>query len=82
MTQRWEEPVSAVLDYFHLDDVTLIGLSLGGYLALRTAAIENRISRVVAFDVFIYGQHGSGFQEALYKFFRNYPLAYNWVTHT
>lgn len=82
MTHRWEEPVSAVLDYFNLDDVTLIGLSLGGYLALRAAAFEKRISRVVAYDVFIYDQHGSGFQGALYKFFLNYPSAYNWVAHT
>lgn len=82
MTHRWEEPVSAVLDYFHLDDVTLIGLSLGSYLALRAAAFEKRISRVVAYDVFIYDQHGSGFQGALYKFFLNYPSAYNWVAHT
>lgn len=82
MTHRWEEPVSAVLDYFHLDDVTLIGLSLGGYLALRAAAFERRISRVAAYDVFLYDQHGSGFQGALYKFFLNYPSAYNWVAHT
>ena len=82
MTHRWEEPVSAVLDYFHLDDVTLIGLSLGSYLALRAAAFEKRISRVVTYDVFIYDQHGSGFQGALYKFFLNYPSAYNWVAHT
>jgi len=82
MHHRWEEPVSAVLDYFQLDDVTLIGVSLGGYLALRAAAFEKRISRVVAFDVFIYDQHGSGLQGALYKFFLNYPSAYNWVAHT
>ena len=51
MTHEWEKPVAAVLDFFKLSDVTLIGISLGGYLALRAAAYDNRISRVVAYDV-------------------------------
>jgi len=50
-TTEWERPVAAVLDHFELDDVTLIGLSLGGYLAPRAAAFLPRIQRVVAFDV-------------------------------
>jgi len=82
MTHQWEEPVSAILDFFGLDDVTLIGVSLGGYLALRAAAFEDRISRVVAYDIFIYDQHGSGLQGALYKLFLKYPSAYNWVART
>lgn len=32
---RWERPMKAVLDYFHFDDVTVLGLSLGGWLCLR-----------------------------------------------
>lgn len=44
----WERPVSAILDHFELDDVTLFGLSLGGWLCLRAAAQEPRISRVIA----------------------------------
>jgi pimeloyl-ACP methyl ester carboxylesterase len=51
MTHEWEKPVSAVLDYFHLEQVALIGVSLGGYLALRAAAFEPRITHVVAYDV-------------------------------
>jgi pimeloyl-ACP methyl ester carboxylesterase len=51
MTHEWEKPVKAVLDFFKLSGVTLIGVSLGGYLALRSAAYDRRISRVVAFDV-------------------------------
>ncbi|MEJ2249221.1 MAG: alpha/beta hydrolase [Candidatus Lokiarchaeota archaeon] len=51
MTPEWEKPTKAVLDYFGFTDVTLIGLSLGGYLALRATAFEPRISKVVAFDV-------------------------------
>lgn len=52
----WEKPVSAVLDHFKLSSCTLIGMSLGGYLAPRAAAYEPRIKRVVAwgamFDFF------------------------------
>jgi len=50
-TTEWERPVKAVLDHFGLDDVTLVGLSLGGYLAPRAAAFEPRVRRVVAFGV-------------------------------
>jgi len=52
MTAEWHKPVSAVLDYFEVERVTLIGLSLGGCLALRAAASEPRVERVVAYDVF------------------------------
>ncbi|MGH1338438.1 MAG: alpha/beta fold hydrolase [Aureispira sp.] len=48
---RWELPVAAVLDYFELQEVTLIGISWGGYFALRAAAYEKRIKRVVAYDI-------------------------------
>ena len=50
-TTQWERPVAAVLDHFALSDVTLLGMSLGGYLAPRAAAFEPRIQRVIAFDV-------------------------------
>lgn len=51
-THEWEKPVKAVLDYFHLENVTIIGVSLGGYLAPRAAAFERRITKVVAWSVF------------------------------
>lgn len=51
MTSDWYRPVAAVFDALGLDDVTLVGLSLGGCLALRAAAYEPRVRRVVAFDV-------------------------------
>lgn len=51
-THEWEKPVKAVLDYFGLDDVTIIGISLGGYLAPRAAAFDKRIKRVAAWSVF------------------------------
>jgi len=52
MTAEWHKPVSAILDYFEVDRVALIGLSLGGCLVLRAAAAEPRMERVVAYDVF------------------------------
>lgn len=51
LTPEWHKPVKAVLDYFQLNRVTLVGLSLGGGLVFRAAAFEPRVERVVAFDV-------------------------------
>ncbi len=51
MTYQWEKPVKAILDYFCLENVTLIGRSLGGCLSIRAAAYEPRVRRVVANDV-------------------------------
>ena len=45
----WEKPAKAILDYFNLSDITLLGISMGGYWCLRAAAFEKRISRVIAF---------------------------------
>ena len=51
LDQEWEKPTGTVLDYFELDDVTLIGISMGGWLCLRAAAHEPRVSRVIAWSV-------------------------------
>ena len=51
MIPEWERPVAAVLDHFGVEACTLLGLSLGGYLAPRAAAFEPRIQRVIAWDV-------------------------------
>ena len=51
MTPEWEKPIKAVLDFFKLDNVTVIGVSLGGYLAIRAAAYDKRIKRVVTDDI-------------------------------
>jgi pimeloyl-ACP methyl ester carboxylesterase len=48
ITIEWERPTKAILDYFQLDDVTLIGISMGGWLCLRASAFEHRIKRVIA----------------------------------
>jgi len=74
---EWEKPTTAILDYFKLNDVTLIGLSMGGWLCLRAAAFEPRIKRVipwsVSFDVTQYtnivGQH---FARLFMRKFRNF----------
>lgn len=51
MTPDWHGPVGAVLDRLGLDDVTLVGISMGGCLVLRAAAVERRVRRVIAFDI-------------------------------
>ena len=40
-----------MLDHFGVDDVTLMGFSLGGCLVMRAAAYEPRVSRVIADDI-------------------------------
>jgi pimeloyl-ACP methyl ester carboxylesterase len=44
---HWEQPMAAILDHFAVEDVTVIGLSLGGWLCLRASAFEKRIARVI-----------------------------------
>ena len=81
-THEWEKPTAAILDEFlrtHLQPtkIVLVGMSMGGYLAPRAAAFDERIDGVVAFDVFFdfgaissrsvppaafwLGRHGLGF---------------------
>lgn len=56
-TYEWEKPISAVMDTFlaHHErpgKMVLIGESMGGYLAPRAAAFDNRFDGVVAYDTF------------------------------
>jgi pimeloyl-ACP methyl ester carboxylesterase len=44
----WEKPVASVLDHFGLDRASLVGISMGGYWAIRAAGREPRIDRVVS----------------------------------
>ena len=55
MTAERHKPVAAVLDYFQVERAALIGGSLGGCLVMRAAALEPRIGRVVAYDIFTSG---------------------------
>ncbi len=47
-TPDWHKPVGAVLDYFKLDDVALVGISLGALLCKRAAAKEPRIKYLLS----------------------------------
>ena len=47
----YEQDVVSVLDRLELDDVTVAGHSLGGYVGLLTATRTDRIGRVLALDV-------------------------------
>lgn len=51
LTHEWEKPVKAVLDHFRLDNVTLLGISMGGWMCFRAAAFEPRITRVIASSI-------------------------------
>lgn len=44
----WEKPVKAVLDYFRIESAALVGISMGGYWAVRAASRERRIDKVVS----------------------------------
>jgi pimeloyl-ACP methyl ester carboxylesterase len=55
LTSEWQKPVKAILDYFNLDDVTAIGISMGGYMVLKAAAYEPRIKRAIAWDILFNG---------------------------
>ncbi len=48
---EWEKPAKAVLDHFNLEDVTWLGISMGGYLCFRAAAFEPRIKMVIALGI-------------------------------
>lgn len=55
-TPEWERPTGAILDAFLQSHpppvrIVLFGLSMGGYLAPRAAAFDERIDGVVALDV-------------------------------
>ncbi|NIM92337.1 MAG: alpha/beta fold hydrolase [Anaerolineales bacterium] len=79
MSHEWEKPVCALLDFLDLSDITLIGISMGGFLAPRAAAFEGRISRVIAYDVYTFDHQGNGLSALLYKFFLKTPSIYNWI---
>lgn len=49
---EWEKPVKALTEYFDLNDVTLIGESLGGFYAPRASAFDSRVSRCVSIAQF------------------------------
>jgi len=67
---EWEKPAKAILDYFNLNEVTWIGISMGGWLCFRAAAFEPRIARVIASSVaFDYAKFHNVVAEKVGKFF-------------
>lgn len=51
MRPDWAPVVGAVLDHYGLAEVAIMGYSLGGGLAVRAAALEPRIRRVICDDI-------------------------------
>lgn len=49
-THDWERPVAAVADHLGLARFALVGLSMGGYWAIRAAAFEPRVAAVVSWS--------------------------------
>lgn len=47
----FEKPTGAVINFFHLERCAMIGISWGGYFALRSAAFDKRIAAAAAYDV-------------------------------
>lgn len=47
----FEKSTSAILDFFKIKECAIVGISWGGYFAMRSAAFEKRIKAVVAYDV-------------------------------
>lgn len=47
----FEKPTAAVLSFFKIKECAMVGISWGGYFALRSAAFKKRIKAVVAYDV-------------------------------
>lgn len=49
---EWENPVATIFDYFGIKNAAVMGVSFGGYLAMRAAAYDKRITKVICFDIF------------------------------
>jgi pimeloyl-ACP methyl ester carboxylesterase len=77
----WEKPVKAILDYFNLSDITLLGISMGGYWCLRAAAFEKRISRVIVFPpLYDWMESTNGFNRRLVNFVAKWDWLMNRLT--
>lgn len=81
LTYQWEKPTKAILDYFDLKDVTLIGISMGGWLCFRAAAFESRIKRVIASSIaFDYMQIPPPPIAAFARLLLQYPKLMNYLS--
>lgn len=69
----YEKPAKTVLDYFNLNDVTALGVSMGGYWIFRAAAFEKRISKVMAMPpLYDWLEMTNAFNAQLAKWFLNH----------
>lgn len=82
LDHQWEKPAKAVLDYFQLNDVTWLGISMGGWFCFRAAAFEPRIKRVIASGIaFDYTQFPNIVaQKMMFLFFKHLRNFTNKVT--
>jgi pimeloyl-ACP methyl ester carboxylesterase len=81
LSYKWELVLRAVLDYFGLDDVALLGISMGGWLCFRAAAFEDRIKKVIASSVvFDYLQIPPPFLARLVKRLLRHPKLLDWMS--
>ena len=70
---EWEKPARAVLDHFKLDNVTWLGISMGGWFCFRAAAFEPRIKRVIASSIaFDYMKGMNIILRKMHEFFFNH----------
>lgn len=66
---EWEKPIGAILDHYDIEDASLFGISFGGWLAIRAAAFEPRITRVIASSVsFDVNQYAGWFGQLIARF--------------
>lgn len=78
LTYEWEKPAKAVLDRFEVEDVTWLGVSLGGWLCFRAAAFEPRVARVIASSIaFDYLRIAPPWLQPLVRALLRFPRAMN-----
>ena len=64
----YEKPIGTILDFFGLESAALIGISMGGYWAIRAAAFEKRVTRVISWSpVYDWLEQIPGFAQTLVK---------------
>ncbi len=82
LNHEWEKPAKAILDYFQLDEVTWLGISMGGWLCFRAAAFEPRIKKVIASSVaFDYMQIPNPLIQVLARFLLKFPKILNYFSN-
>lgn len=74
---QWENSVTTLLDYYEIDKCTILGISWGGYFALRAAAFDSRIKNVISYDVLF---DGLDVQFSLFKGIKKYIAYFLFMT--